>query len=418
MAAGARITVVVAPDSFKGSLTAADAAGAIANGLRDAVDGIANGPAAATGIEGIDIEARLRPVADGGEGSVAVALAAGWTGHTSLVTGPTGEPVAATFALSPDDADDDSPRSALVELATASGLTLLPHNRPEPLNATTRGTGELVRAALDAGAERLVLAIGGSATTDGGAGLLSALGARFLDSHGQPLRPGGAALHGLDRIDISGLDRRLVRTEVVVACDVDNPLTGPSGAAHVYGPQKGAATADVEVLDAALARFAEVVRRDLRVDVEHTPGAGAAGGVGAGAMAFLGASLTPGIDLLLELVGFDDALAGADLVVTGEGSFDAQSLTGKAPVGVARRAHACDVPVVVLAGRVDLDATAREQLPDLGIVATYALLDLEPDQRVAQRTAADLLRRLAATRLPEHLYRLTHRPTPAARSSR
>jgi glycerate kinase len=371
----ATLTVVVAPDSFKGSLPASAAAEAIAAGLREAAP---------------DIDVRLRPVADGGEGSIDMVLAAGWTPVDCEVTGPTGDPVTARLALSPD-----SPRAALVELASASGLGLLPAGRPAPLHATTYGTGQLVRAALDAGAERIVLAIGGSATTDGGTGLAAALGARLLNRAGRPLAPGGGALVELANIDVTGLDPRLRDTEVVVACDVDNPLTGPAGAAHVYGPQKGAAPADVAALEAGLDRLAEVIRRDLGSDADRVPGAGAAGGVGAGALAFLGARLTPGIDLLLDLVGFDSVIVGTGLVVTGEGSLDRQSLSGKAPLGVARRAQAHDVPVVVLAGQIDLDEPARAQVRRCGVVATYALLDLEPDPERARRHAADLLRALA-----------------------
>ena len=378
----ARWTVVVAPDSFKGSLTAHAAAAAVESGLRDA--------AAATGV---DLKVRLCPVADGGEGSVDVVLNAGWTRRERTVTGPTGAPVLAPLAVTPDGT---APRTALVELATASGLALLPGGRADPRRATTRGTGELVAAALDERVDRLVLCVGGSATTDGGTGMAAALGARFLDSHDEPLPPGGAALVDLARVDVAGLDARLRTTEVLVACDVDNPLTGPTGAASVYGSQKGATPADVAVLDAGLGRLAQVLRRDLDLDVEQVAGAGAAGGVGAGALAFLGARLTPGIDLLLDLVGFDAALDGADLVVTGEGSFDAQSLAGKAPVGVARRARTAGVPVIVLAGRVDLDDGARLRLSDLGIVDVRALLDLDPDPRRAQAQAAGLLRVLAA----------------------
>ena len=312
----------------------------------------------------------------------------------------------ATFALSPAGS---SPRTAVVELAAASGLTLLPDG-PDARRAGTFGTGELVAAALGEGVERLVLAIGGSAATDGGTGMATALGARLLDSDDRPLAPGGAALTDLARIDLTGLDPRIGTTEVVVACDVDNPLTGPSGAAAVYGPQKGATAADVTVLDAGLARLARVLRRDHGIDIEDTPGAGAAGGAGAGALAFLGARLTPGIDLVLDLVGFDDALAGADLVVTGEGSLDHQSLAGKAPVGVARRARAAGVPVVVLAGRVDLDAADRARLGDLGIVGTHALLDLQPDPALAMARAGTLLRELAAHVFADHLNSLTRSP--------
>ena len=383
MTAGSRLTLVVAPDSFKGSLPAHEAARAIGAGLRDA----------AAARPGLELEVRARPVADGGEGTVDAFLSAGWLPHEVDVTGPTGRPVRACLALSPGGTE---PRTAVVELATASGLTLLPDGRPAPRDATTRGTGELVAAALDLGVGRLVLAVGGSATTDGGAGMASALGVRFLDGEDRPLPPGGAALSGLAEIDVTDLDPRLLDTEVVVACDVDNPLTGPRGAAHVYGPQKGATPEDVGVLDAGLARLAQLLHRDLGIDVDRVPGAGAAGGVAAGARAFLGARLVPGIDLLLDLVDFDGALVGADLVVTGEGSFDAQSLAGKAPVGVARRARAAGVPVVVLAGQVALDEHQRARLDALGIVAVHALLDLEPDPLIAQRDAADLLRRLAA----------------------
>ena len=343
MTAASRVTVVVAPDSFTGSLPAHEAAAAVEAGLRDAAEAA-----------GISVEVRRRPVADGGEGTVAVVVSSGWVRRERTVTGPTGAPVRAAFALSPDGV---APRTAVVELATASGLAQLPGGRPDPRHASTWGTGELVAAALDERVQRVVLGIGGSATTDGGTGLAAALGARFLDrARTAHSRPGGVALTDLAVVDLRQLDPRLRDTEIVVACDVDNPLTGPRGAARVYGPQKGASPDDVTALDAGLARLAQVLHRDLGIDVDRVAGAGAAGGVGAGALAFLGARLTPGIDLLLDLVGFDEALAGADLVVTGEGSFDAQSLSGKAAVGVARRALAAGVPVIVLAGRVDLDA--------------------------------------------------------------
>jgi glycerate kinase len=393
--AGPRVTVLVAPDSFKGSLPADQVAVAVGTGLRTA---------AATA--GVTLDVLARPVADGGEGSVAMVLAAGWEPLEVSVSGPTGDTVRATLALTPAGT---ARRTAVVELATASGLGLLPGGRPDALRASTRGTGQLVAAALASGVERLVLAVGGSATTDGGTGLATALGARFLDRAGAELPPGGGALSDLDRIDVSGLDPRLRDVDVVVASDVDNPLTGPHGAAHVYAPQKGASTEDVAVLDAGLVRLAEVLRRDLGVDVAATAGAGAAGGVGAGALAFLGARLTPGIDLLLDLVGFDDALAASDLVVTGEGSVDAQTLAGKAPLGVARRAYGAGVPVLLLAGRVDLDDAARTVLRDLGVVGCHALLDIEPDSAVAQRDAARLLTELAARAF--HAHHLSARST-------
>ncbi len=382
MTAAPRLVVLVAPDSFKGSLPAHEAALAVAGGLRTA--------AAAAGVP---LDVLLRPVADGGEGTVAVLLAAGWTPHPATVAGPTGVPVVTHLALSPAGT---VPRTAVVELAAASGLGLLPGGRPDPTGASTYGTGQLLSAALDAGVRRIVLGIGGSATTDGGAGMAAALGARFLDRTGTELPPGGGPLRELARLDVSGLDPRLRAVELVVACDVDNPLTGPRGAARVYGPQKGASPADVARLEAGLVRLAEVLRRELGADVASVPGAGAAGGVGAGAIAFLGARLTPGIDLLLDLVGFDTALAESDLVVTGEGSVDAQTLSGKAPLGVARRARAAGVPVLVLAGRVDLDDAGRAALDALGVVGVHALLDIQPDPAVARRDAAPLLRELAA----------------------
>lgn len=362
--------VVVAPDKFKGSLTALEAATAIAAGLRAGQPGV---------------EARILPIADGGDGTLDAAVAAGYERVELEVAGPTGEPVRAAIAL--------RGVTAVVEMAQASGMQRLPGGRPAPLTASTFGTGELVRAALDRGARELVLGIGGSATTDGGSGMARALGARFLAVDGTDLPPGGAALAGLSRIDIDNLDPRLTGVKVTVAIDVDNPLFGRDGAAQIYGPQKGATPEDVKVLDAALRRYAEVLARTVRVDVSAVPGAGAAGGLGAGAMAFLQAAPRSGISLLLDLVGFREALEGASLVVTGEGSLDVQSLRGKAVMGVTRAAAAAGVPVVVLAGRVDLSPDDASQA---GFAATYALTDLEPDLARCRRDAAMLLRQLAA----------------------
>jgi len=372
------VRVVVAPDKFKGSLTAVQAAEAVAAGLRRAVPGV---------------DVVLLPVADGGDGTLEAAYAAGYSRVPARVTGPTGEPVDASVAVRGTD--------AVVEMADASGLSRLPGGVPAPLTASTYGTGELLQVALDSGARHVVLGIGGSATTDGGAGMAQAVGVRLLDAAGEPLPPGGAALLHLDRIDVSGLDARWGdgAARVTVASDVDNPLVGPRGAAAVYGPQKGASPADVELLDRALRRWAEVLRRDLGVDVAERPGAGAAGGLGAGAMAVLGARLTSGIALLLDVLGFADAVVGADLVITGEGALDEQSLAGKAPVGVATAAGAAGVPVVALAGQV---LVGGDDLRAAGIREARALLDLEPDAAVAQRDAARLLQDLAA-RLGEDL---------------
>lgn len=361
--------VVVAPDKFEGSLSAGQAAEAIEAGLRRARP---------------DAEVIRLPLGDGGAGTLEALVAAGFQRVPVAATGPTGEPVAAAVAV-------HGPR-AFVEMAEASGLKRLPGGRRAPLAATTYGTGQLLAAALDHGAREIVLGIGGSATTDGGAGMAAALGARLLDQAGADLPPGGAALLRLARIDVSGLDPRLREVRVTVASDVDNPLTGPEGAAHVYGPQKGAGPDDVLLLDSALRRYARVLADDLGMDVADTPGAGAAGGLGAGAIAFLGAELRTGIELVLELVGFDEAVDGADLVITGEGKLDAQSLRGKAPVGVARAAGAHGVPVVAVAGAVEV---ADRELRAAGFEEAHALLELEPDPRRSMAEAAPLLERLA-----------------------
>ena len=364
-----RPRIVVAPDKFKGSLTAAEAARAIAAGLL-------RGRA--------DLDVIQLPVADGGDGTVAAALAAGYQRRSVTVQGPTGEPVEAAFAL--------RGRTAVLEMAEASGLSRLPSGQPAPLTASTYGTGELLLAALDAGCRNLLLGVGGSASTDGGAGMLQAMGARLLDASGEDLVRGGAALLDLDRIDTTHLDPRLSDTTVCLASDVDNPLVGPNGAATVYGPQKGATSDEVKLLEAALTRYAEIVHRHVGVQVAHLAGAGAAGGTGAAAIAFFGARSTSGIALMLDVVGFADAVRGADLVITGEGSFDAQSLSGKTPVGVARAAASAGVPVIALVGRLEVDPDAVRAV---GISSARALLEIEPDDALAQRDAAVLLARLA-----------------------
>jgi glycerate 2-kinase len=389
--------VVVAPDKFEGSLGAGQAAAAIAAGLRRARP---------------DAEVVSLPLGDGGAGTLEALLAAGFERVPVRASGPTGEPVDAAIAVDgrrapggPGDRRGGPPvdrggpggsslglRRAFVEMAEASGLKRLPGGRRAPLAATSFGTGELLAAALDGGARELVLGIGGSATTDGGAGMATALGARLLDRDGAELPPGGAALLRLARVDVAGLDQRLRQVRVTVACDVDNPLVGPEGAAAVYGPQKGAGPDEVLLLDSALRRYARVLADDLGLDLAATPGAGAAGGLGAGAIAFLGAELRPGIELVLELVGFDRAVAGADLVVTGEGKLDAQSLHGKAPVGVARAAGAHGVPVVALAGAVEV---ADRELRAAGFEEAHALAELEPDPERSMAEAAPLLERLA-----------------------
>jgi glycerate kinase len=361
--------VIVAPDKFQGSLTAEEAASAIEAGLRRAR---------------ADVEVVRLPVGDGGAGTLEAVVAAGFQRVLVPATGPTGEPLEAAIAVRGD--------RAFVEMAEASGLSRLPGGRRAPLEATTYGTGELLRAAMDLRATEVVLGIGGSATTDGGTGMASALGGRFLDEAGQPLPPGGAALLRLARIDTAGLDPRIAKVRVTVAADVDNPLVGPYGAAAVYGPQKGASPEDVLLLDSALRRYARVLASDLGVDLADVPGAGAAGGLGAGAIAFLGAELRSGIDLVLDLIGFHQEVEGADLVITGEGKIDFQSLRGKAPVGVARAAGEHGVPVVALGGLVEV---AEQELRAAGIEEARALSELEPDLDRSMAEAAPLLERLS-----------------------
>ena len=330
--------VVVAPDKFKGSLTAPAAAQAIGRGVAAAVP---------------DALVDRVPMADGGEGTVtALVEATGGTYREARVSGPLGTPVTARFGLLGDG------RTAVLEMAAASGLHLLRPDQYDPLRASTRGTGELLRAAFDAGARRVILGIGGSATNDGGAGLAQALGFRLLDDQGRDLDPGGAALARLARIDPTGRDRRLEAVEVAVACDVDNPLCGPRGASAVYGPQKGATEAMIRDLDRALSHFAAVVGRDLGVAVADLPGAGAAGGLGAGLVAFAGGRLGRGIDLVIAAVRLADRLDGADLCLTGEGALDASSAFGKTVVGVARLARALGCPTLALAGTIGPGAAA------------------------------------------------------------
>ena len=329
--------VVIAPDKFKGTLTAAVVASYVEAGVR-------------AGCPGVD--AVMVPIADGGDGTVAAAVAAGFDSVPVRTSGPTGVPVATSWARRGDD--------AVVELADVSGLTRLPEGRPAPLRSTSRGTGEVIAAALDAGCRRIVVGIGGSASTDGGAGLLVALGARTLDADGLPVGDGGAALDEVLTLDLTGLHPRLGEVEIAVACDVDNPLTGPHGAAAVYGPQKGADADDVERLDTALGHWADVVAASTGRDLRDVPGAGAAGGVGFALVAVLGASARPGAEIVFELTGLRDLLPGADLVITGEGSLDEQTLRGKAPAAVAAAAHAAGVPVVAVAGRCLLDRATWE----------------------------------------------------------
>ncbi|WP_230422182.1 glycerate kinase [Catenulispora pinistramenti] len=432
--------ILLATDKFKGSLSAAEATSHLAAGLRRA--------SPALGI-------RTIPVADGGEGTVAAAVEAGFAPVLTRATGPTGAPIEAGFAVRGD--------TAVIEVAEASGLRRLPRGEAAPLSATSYGTGQLIRAALEAGCTRVILGLGGSACTDGGAGLVQALGARLLDAAGQELPRGGAALARLARIDVG--EMAAVR-ELIVASDVDNPLLGPNGAAAIYGPQKGATAEDVALLDAALANWARLVQgavggrgfgpglagaradgarasgsgsglgsadadagsreiaahslasarasvtgsgpadvdagsrqvpahslADAPADFAQVPGAGAAGGIGFAAMSLLGARLEPGIDIVLDLADFATKAHGARLVITGEGSLDRQSLRGKAPAGVARAAARAGVPVVAVAGVCTLTPA---ELEAAGIRAAYTLSGIEPDLERCILDAGPLLEQLAA----------------------
>lgn len=367
--------IVIAPDSFKESLSAAGVARALARGLRQALP---------------EAELIECPLGDGGEGTLDAVLAAtDGEVREAQVTGPLGEPVTARWGWLAEQ------RTAFVEMASASGLELVPKARRDVRVATSRGTGELLQAALDAGAERLVLAIGGSATNDGGAGLLQALGARLLDAQGQALAPGGAALANLASIDLAALHPRLAEVAVVIAADVDNPLCGPQGASHVFGPQKGASPEQVQELDGALAHFATITAATLGRDVREQPGAGAAGGVGFAALAFLGATFRPGIEVVADLVGLEEALVGADLALTGEGRLDGQTLRGKTPAGVLRLAQRQGVPVVAVAGSL---GEGYDALYEQGLAAAFSLVPgpLSLDEALAQaevlleRTARDI----------------------------
>lgn len=428
--------MVVASDSFKGSLTSLQVGDAVRLGLLDVAP---------------HAEVVVVPIADGGEGTVAAAVAAGWRAVPVAVHGPTGLWVTATVAVrggredlapipvaeqgliprigtaapqrstadtrhrTPDPPPlqpEATPTVALVEMADVCGLGRLPDAVPAPLTASSRGLGEAIRAALDLGAAEVIVGVGGSASTDGGAGMLAALGARLLDAGGVDLPDGGAALARLAHLDLSGLDPRLAHTYIALAADVDSPLLGPTGAAAVFAPQKGATPAEVDLLEAALTHWADVVESHPDVPIStnrslqgqeggvprvtdwsmggRMPGAGAAGGIGFALMAVLGAHRRSGIDVVLDLVGLDAALSRADLVITGEGSLDAQTLTGKAVRGVATRATAHGIPVVAVCGRRILDDAG---LTALGLRAAYPLTELEPDVRRSMEAAAALLRR-------------------------
>ncbi|EKY3117015.1 glycerate kinase [Cronobacter turicensis] len=372
--------IVIAPDSFKESLSAMDVAKAIEAGFREIY------PQASY---------VCVPMADGGEGTVeAMVAATGGRIITTPVTAPLGNQVDGFFGLLGDG------ETAVVEMAAASGLHLVPNAQRDPRITTSFGTGELILAALEQGVKAIIIGIGGSATNDGGAGMMQALGARFLDGEGRELAPGGAALAGLERLDFSALDPRLAQVSVTVACDVDNPLCGEKGASAVFGPQKGATPEMVPALDAALRRFGERLEAATGKAIISAPGAGAAGGMGAALLGMLNAQLRPGIEIVIESLGLAQAVRDADLVITGEGRLDSQSIHGKTPIGVARVAKQFQRPVVAIAGSLTPDyhivhehgIDAAFSVIDRIVTLQEALDDAERNLRVTARNVAALWR--------------------------
>ena len=372
--------VLVAPASLKESLSASEAARALAEGARRA------------GAETVEL-----PLADGGRGTLeCIAPAMSLRIHEVHVTGPLGRPVTAVFGLTADR------RTAVMEMASASGLALVPPGERDAVRASTRGTGELVRAALEAGAERLYLGIGDSATSDGGAGAAQALGVCLLDASGSEIGPGAAGLASLAHIDAHAGHPRLGRTEILVACDVDNPLLGPRGAARIFSPQKGAGPPGVEQIEEHLAHFAGIIERDLAVDVRTIPGGGAAGGLGTGAVALLGARLMPGAEWVLAALDIERRLGAVDLVLTAEGRFDAQSLGGKAPMALARRARAAGIPCAVICGS---EGPGSEAALSEGVSAIFPLVR----ENVTLSDAMARPRKLLAERAEEAVRRFARR---------
>ncbi|MCG9713687.1 glycerate kinase [Shewanella insulae] len=346
--------IVIAPDSYKESLSAMEVATEIARGFCEVLP---------------DAEFIKLPVADGGEGTVqSMVDATGGKLVELKVTGPLGSQVDAHYGLLGQEAPGQ--RTAVIEMASASGLHHVPSLLRDPLVTTSYGTGELICHALNSGVTHLILGLGGSATNDGGAGMLQALGAHLLDNDGKPLRPGGAALEHLANVDIGELHPRLAQVAIEVACDVDNPLCGDKGASATFGPQKGADEIMVDRLDKALSHFADITHAAGLKECRDMPGAGAAGGMGFAMLAYLGAKLRPGIDIVMETVRLSEHLKGADLVITGEGRLDSQTLHGKTPMGVTREANKQGIPVIAIAGCVSEDANV---LLDHGIDALFSV---------------------------------------------
>ncbi|EPQ0971981.1 glycerate kinase [Citrobacter farmeri] len=370
--------IVIAPDSYKESLSALEVANAIEQGFREIWP---------------DADYVKLPVADGGEGTVE-AMVEATTGRIVEVdvTGPLGEPVTAFYGLSGDA------RTAFIEMAAASGLEQVPVTLRDPLKTTSWGTGELIRHALDVGVDHIIIGLGGSATNDGGAGMVQALGAKLLDAQQNEIGKGGAALDALARIDISQLDPRLAACRIEVACDVTNPLTGKEGASAVFGPQKGATAETIDRLDTALAHYAQIIARDLKADVLELAGGGAAGGMGAALYAFCGAQLRRGIEIVTDALQLDAYVADADLVITGEGRIDSQTIHGKVPVGVAKVAKRYNKPVIGIAGSLTADVgIVHEHGLDAVFSVIYTICTLDDALKNAAENVRMTARNVAAT---------------------
>ena len=377
--------IVIAPDSYKESLSALEVASAIERGFREIYP---------------DADYHKLPVADGGEGTVEAMVAATQGRVVEVeVTGPLGDTVQGFYGLSGDE------QSAFIEMAAASGLELVPGDKRCPLTTTSWGTGELIRHALDAGVKHIIIGLGGSATNDGGAGMAQALGVKLLTADNQAIAPGGAGLETLERIDISELDARLAECRIEVACDVTNPLTGEEGASAVFGPQKGATPEMISRLDAALEHYAQCVKRCLDIDVLALEGGGAAGGMGAALYAFCGAELRPGIEIVTDALHLDKLVADADLVITGEGRIDSQTIHGKVPVGVARVAKRYNVPVIAIGGSLTPDVgVVHEHGLDAVFSVLYRICTLEDALRDAEENLFMAARNIAAVlRMGERL---------------
>ncbi|MFC0469042.1 glycerate kinase [Halalkalibacter kiskunsagensis] len=369
--------IVIAPDSFKESLTALDVANAIEEGCKEVLPHVSY----------VKV-----PMADGGEGTVqSLVDATGGTIEYANVTGPLGEKVEAFYGLLGDG------KSAVIEMAAASGLELVPTDKRNPLLTTTYGTGELIVRALEQGVKKIIIGIGGSATNDGGAGMIQALGGKLLTEEGQDILFGGAGLGELSRIDVTNLDERLKGVSVEIACDVDNPLTGPKGASAIYGPQKGATEEQIQQLDAHLEHFANVIKRDVGKDIIDVPGSGAAGGLGAGLLAFLPSVLKRGGDLVIEVTKLEEQIRDADVVITGEGGINHQTIHGKTPTCVATAAKKFNVPVIALAGSLTDEYT---NVYDHGIDAVFSIVpgavSLEEALKTGYENTKNTARNIAA----------------------